>query len=36
MLDLDISKIKEKICPKCDIKQLCIKEKMKENFLPSA
>ncbi|MEM2636957.1 MAG: hypothetical protein QXL15_01265, partial [Candidatus Korarchaeota archaeon] len=26
LLELDINEIKKKICPKCDIKYLCVKE----------
>jgi hypothetical protein len=27
LLDLSISEIKKQICPKCDVKNLCVKEK---------
>ena len=34
MLNLDIKEIRKEICPKCDIKKLCIKEKTEGKLSP--
>ena len=34
MLNLDIKAIRKEICPKCDIKKLCIKEKTEGKLSP--
>jgi len=34
LLDLDIKQIRKQICPKCDIKELCIKQKTEGKLSP--
>lgn len=34
LLDIDINELRKKICPKCDLKSLCIKEKSVGKFSP--